>query len=204
MVDPLVEDVPSILSGRVYPEDTVSVFMDEDALYEIGTHREELELLEETFRGIPDESIDADDTGILQADRDKYRAAMERLNAAKDRLRASELKILIRGVPKTARDNLQEAIKAEYPVDPEDQEATQRLQVDQFLNQSWALHVVKITRAATEEEIDNVDAGFMAAFRTHAPDSAVAELAGAISKLYSGANAGFEFTTQSADFLSQP
>lgn len=204
MVDPLVDDIPSILSGRVFPTATISVYMDEEALYEIGMHRETLELLEETFKGISDESIDLDETGVLQADRDRYREALEKVTAAKERLRESELLFEIRGVPRRTRELLQQSIKEEYPIDPENQEATQRIQVEQFLIQSWALHVVKVTRPSDGEVVEDVDAGFIAAFRTQAPETAESALAAGVARLYTGANAGFEFTTQSADFLSQP
>lgn len=184
-------DLGAFLSGRTYPEDIVTVYLDEQAISRIQglvDLRNEMELEDE-----PDTAEIAKIQGLIDQAR----------KAAED----SALQLTIRGISNRRRQTLLRQVTTEYPlspkafrsgVDPKDHDRNEATVLA-----LWQAHIVRIENSRGQV-LENIQPEFLTELYEESPDAAVARITQAIQDLQNDQASKFESYVKEPDFLSRP
>ena len=180
MADAKRFDLIAALEGRSYPEDTVTIFLDEALMYEYSKAK-------------------------YDADRDPANEEkQETLKTLMALIKDLSFKVHLRGVPRFRIVELSESVAKDFPVktnafgnqiaDPKANEV--------FTLGAWALHITGFEPAGAERFVPTSQE--LESFRRLAPAAALEEVGSAIDRLSQGARSGYEQIVMDPDFLSQP
>ena len=187
-MDAYTFDIADLFSGKAYPKDTVTVYLDEATGYE--TRKAEVAIKDAVLAHESEEALQA-----LRESRDKL---VEK--AAKSRI-----VVHLTGVSREDRENATKIVTTEFPTETDflgrikpNPEADEKL-----TNLYWALHIEKLERpdGSVLAPVTEADAKL---FRANAPDSVLEKINKGINELSEGVKGGFESLAQEHDFLSQP
>lgn len=186
-ITPKTLDLAAALSGRTFATDTVDVYLDEEAAYEVAHLNDEIKR-----------------ATILENQEDllKFEAELKDLTV---RASASRLTFHVSTVPRHVRKAVLESVLKDYPntQDAFGREVTSQEADDVFANRSWATYIRKIVGADGSERIQP-DEEDIKIFRDNAPDTAVAAVEEGIRELSEGSKSGVETLLQEHSFLSRP
>lgn len=180
-------DIADLFSGKAYPKTSVTVYLDEDAAFEIY------------------ENSKAAKKALFEENQEAAEAIQKRLEELTKRAESSKVTFHLTGVSRADRKAVLDKTLEEFPVQRNflGQEIPDAKADDAHANRRWALHIERIERpdgsirvTPTPEEIK--------VFRDNAPDLAVKQIEEAIIELTEGASQGFETVAQETGFLSQP
>lgn len=175
-------DLIAALEGRNYPEETVTLILDDSILYRI-TKTDEM---------IDDPAFDGDKDEL-----EKVRAQL--IEAAKD----MTVKAKVRGIPIHIYNSILKSVRADFPekVDAFGRAKFEEAADEALAERLWIQQVVEIT--APDGETYHPSPEELKALRDMAPDASIRAVSKAMHDLREGANSGYEATVQDPDFLSQ-
>lgn len=186
-LDPGTFDIADLFTGKVYPKEVVTVFLDEDAAYQINVNSKEIT-----------KAVVREDTQALKELEEKHHDLVRRAASSK-------VTFHLTGVSRDERQNVLSKTLEEYPQQYNlmGQPIPDTKANEVHANRRWALHTERIVRA-DGSTIVAPDEHAIKVFRGHAPDPVVEEIETAILELSQGVKSGFETLAQETDFLSQP
>lgn len=178
-------DVADMFTGKAYPKEVVTVYMDEATAYELHKLREEALL-------------------AVQAGDEKKAAKVEKeLKALVKKGEESRYDFHLTGASRDDRKALIDIVRAEYPseVDFLGREKPNPEADEKYANLVWSLHIEKIERP-DGALIVAPDEATVKIIRGQAPDPAILAIEKGIQELSEGVKGGFEVIAQGHDFLS--
>lgn len=180
-------DIADLFTGKIYPKDSVEVFLDEDTAYAI------------------DKNAKAVTRALIEDDKDKLKELAEATEALVKKGAASRVVFHLTGVSRDDRKNILDKVLEEFPQQYNflNQPVPNNAANDALANRRWAIHIERIERANGSVHVAPTPED-IAVFRGNAPDSAVQAIEEAIEALSEGSKSGFETLVQENGFLSQP
>lgn len=178
-------DVADMFTGKAYPKDSVVVYMDEGAAYELYKLREEaLQALQE-------------------GDEKAGKAIEKRLKELVKRGAESKYTFHLTGVSRDDRKAVIDLVRSEFPAEADflGREKPNAEADEKYANLYWALHIEKIERP-DGALIVAPDEATIKVIRGNAPDPAINAIESKIRELSEGVKGGFEALVQEHDFLS--
>ena len=175
-------DLAAALSGRTFPEDTFPVWFDEKSAYELVKANREI------------------DQAVALGDEEAEAKAHRDAQAAKDRLDESKYLFTLRGISSGLKRSLVKIVSDKHNLKPGDQ-LTDDAYLELRANQIAAYVVEIVSPSGVSFRLTPEEARVLL---DEAPDYAIDQVDVSISKLSSGAKAGFELAAMDVDFLSAP
>lgn len=178
-------DLIAALQGVSYPEERVSVYLDDNIMYLRNKTHQEIRRAE-----------------ILG--NDEAKSALEaKLGELAEAASGVKFEFIVRGVPRKVHQAILKDVFLKYPEEKDLMGRTESNDErdDEYNNKLWAAHIVKIIAPSGKETVGMTEE-LAKEFRGQAPPSAMAAVQKAIDSLYSGAKAGYEDLVQDNDFLS--
>ena len=178
--EPKLFDLKAALSGRTFATETVTIFLDEDAMYNYARISQ---------------ASDLDPASKEKAaERDKLLKFLQ----------AIAIKVTVRSVPQDQEETIVQELVEKYPPrysaigsELPDREANAELNA-----KLWQLHIVKIEAPDGSFIVPNEHD--IRALRDSAPRVALETIARAINELNTKVRSGYDTAVQDPDFLSQP
>lgn len=182
---PKTLDLAAVFSGRSYPKETVTVYMDEVLGYKIYK--------------LTKESVQA----TLARDEDEKDRIGAELKEAAAKAEPSRLLFHLTGASREDRKAATEETLEKFPAEKDafGREKSNAEANEYYANLVWKLHVERIEAAdgsTVEPTLEDVEM-----FRKHAPDHAIEAVEAGIQELTEGVKGGFTTLIQEHDFLSQ-
>lgn len=174
-------DLAKALSGIDYPRDTFPVWLDAASAYNLTKANRELDLL------------DKDDS-------DEYKVAAGKAQALLEKVKASEWKVTVQGVPNHLLEANTKLLTEKFDLQP-----GSLITGDAYLYrqaQRWATYIVNVETAdgkTFRPSIEQAEQLWGAL-----PDYARDQIEDCIDRLSGGEKGGFEIAAQDVDFLSDP
>ena len=175
-------DLAAALSGRTFPEDTFPVWFDEKSAYELVKANREI------------------DQAVALGDEEAEAKAHRDAQAAKDRLDESKYLFTLRGISSGLKRSIVKIVSDKHGLKPGD-ELTDDAYLELRANQI-AAYIVEVKSPSGESfRMTPEEARILL---DEAPDYIIDQVDASITKLSSGAAAGFELAAMDVDFLSAP
>lgn len=180
-------DIGDLFSGKIYPKDTVEVYLDEEVAYELQKNSK------------------AAMKAVQEEDEEAAKAIAERHEELVKRGEKSRVIFHLTGVSRDHRQAIVDKVLEEYPLEYNflGQPKPNSLADEKHANLRWALHIESIERADGSVLVAPT-ADQVKIFRGNAPDSEILKIENAIIDLSEGVKGGFETLAQEHAFLSQP
>jgi hypothetical protein len=178
-------DLGEHLAGRGYPEQEVSIFLDETIGFAIAEADRKLQTLSSLGKT------------------EEYNALEEKQQVLFDSLAERRLVVTVRGVPRKVKRDIYAKVQSEFPA-KKDAFGREEFPVeaseltDQLL---WTAHIVKVTSPDGTSVTPSPDE--VQQLRDLAPMADLKSIQAGIEKV-DNAGEGFEIASRSVDFLSKP
>lgn len=178
-------DLAAVLSGIGFPENTVTVYLDERVGFEI--YKAEQALRQAEIRG----------------NEEALKKIADELDALKTKRSDIAYKVTVRGISEAARKACDTQARAKYPVEYNFMgQATPEPARDDFYNHLlWNLSLVKFE--ATDGSVALLNEDLVTKLRGEAGRTVFSTIVEALKELETGTKSGFEASAQDVDFLSE-
>lgn len=193
-------DLGAVFAGQEYPKKSFPVYLNHQVGYLL--HQANIAVAEaERSLTLAENSTEVEDLAPFTRAVEEARAGYdEALAAVKDH----EYTITVQAQPRVVRKDLWDKANADHKPETNllGNEKTNPKALDQFVEYSWALHIVDFVAPDGETRIKfdtNHDAAY---FRGNAPDVAIETIQREIDALYDDETSGFESAVKNIDFLS--
>lgn len=176
--NPMTTTLSDILTGATFPEETITVFLDADAMYTYA------------------KATRNRDTDL--AKREEWEAVVE---AIEEELADKAIKVTIRDIPLSVRKNVVKSVRKEYkPIEIAGRKVDTEKGLEEINTRLWALYITKIE---AKGQVFHPTLEDIRTLQDSAPDVALGAIAQAIDNLTETTTSGYSQAV-SLDFLSQP
>jgi ElaB/YqjD/DUF883 family membrane-anchored ribosome-binding protein len=202
---PGVFNIVELLQGRGYPTQTVEIYLNESAIYNLASEREKLEELIKSLGKRSEKESEKNE-------REKIESA---IHEAQEDILASKVFVFLQGVTEGKRDEIYRQATKKYPVEYEapnpmsgllgkqseriEKESADRDQL--FTDLLWQAYIAKVVNADGDEQSEFAYSTIRT-MRDSLPLNAMVKINEAIDKLRSS-TALFDLET-TEDFLAKP